>query len=42
MIEDESQIGFMYDSLIKSDIVGIDTEWRPQLCKFHSTRPALF
>ncbi len=30
------------DALHSEPFIGIDSEWRPSLVKFHSTKPALF
>jgi hypothetical protein len=30
------------DALLTEPYIGVDSEWRPSLAKFHNTRPALF
>ena len=30
------------DELKEEKYIGVDSEWRPQLTKFHKTYPALF
>ena len=30
------------DSLLTQPYIGVDSEWRPSLAKFHNTKPALF
>lgn len=30
------------DALLTEPFIGVDSEWRPSLAKFHNTKPALF
>jgi hypothetical protein len=30
------------DALLTEQYIGVDSEWRPSLAKFHNTKPALF
>jgi len=30
------------DALHSEPYIGVDSEWRPSLAKFHNTKPALF
>jgi hypothetical protein len=39
---EEWEVQAMLDELLDSKLIGVDSEWRPQLCKFDKMRPALF
>ena len=28
--------------LLKDELIGVDSEWRPQLTQYHKTKPSLF
>jgi len=32
----------LLDELLNEKFVGVDSEWRPELTKFHKTSPSLF
>jgi len=37
----EKDIAYMVKELLDSPLIGIDSEWKPQLCKWDKMRPAL-
>jgi hypothetical protein len=41
MISTEDDVDLL-DELFEEKYIGVDSEWRPSLTKFHNTAPALF